>query len=247
MVGLVELLGANVTDILIRKLKNLGLERDEELQAVLLLVKGKRRVSRGEDLIRVGRSQRYLTVLLTGVACRYKMMENGRRQIFTFQYPGDFCDCHCYVLPERDDAVAALTDCLIGVILHEGIERIAELYPQVRLALWRNTMLEASIFRQRLLNAGQPALERVASLLCEQMFRLEAIGMDSAVIPLTQIKLADAAGLSVVHVNRTIQDLRELGALKKASHGIKVVHRDQLIHIAKFDGRYLDMLQVLSE
>ena len=248
MVGSVESFGAGIGNCLVRKLKNLGLNQDEQMQAFLQLVKGRRRVNHGEDIVKVGRSQRVLTVLLTGVACRYKMMENGRRQIFTFQYPGDFCDDHRYVLPERDDAVAALTDCSIGIILHEDIERIAARHPQISLALWRNTMLEASIFRERLLNVGQrPALERIASLLCEHIFRLRAIGIDSDVIPLTQIDLADAAGLSVVHVNRTIQDLRELGALSKNSHGIKVVHRDQLVRIAKFDGRYLDMRQVLSD
>jgi CRP-like cAMP-binding protein len=248
MVSSMDPFGVGIGNSLVRKLENLGLDQDEQRQAFLLLVKGKRRVSRGEDIIKVGRSQRFLTVLLTGVACRYKMVENGRRQILTFQYPGDFCDYHRYVLAERDDAVAALTDCMIGVILHEDIERIAARDPQISLALWRNTVLEASIFRERLLNARQrPALERIASLLCEHIFRLEAVGIDCDVIPLTQIDLADAAGLSVVHVNRTIQDLRELGALSKNSHGIKVVHRDKLVRIAKFDGRYLDMRQVLSD
>jgi CRP-like cAMP-binding protein len=249
MVDLLAPRGAGVANALIPKFKYLGMDRDEELQALLLLVKGEGRVSRGEDIVRVGSSPRYLTVLLTGVACRYKMMENGRRQIFTFQYPGDVCDIYRFALPELDDAVSALTDSLIGVIFLEDIERISRQYPKLGLALWRDTMLEASIFRERLLNVGQRhALPRTANLLCEQMVRLEAIGMNGAVIPLTQVDLADAAGLSVVHMNRTIQDLRELGALLKNSRTIKVVNRDRLMDIAKFDGRYLNMnmLKLLS-
>jgi hypothetical protein len=106
-----------VTDALIRKFKILGMDSDEELQALLLLVKIKGRVRRGDDLVRPRSSPGYSTVLLNGFACRYKMTENGRRQIFTFQYPGDFCDFNRYVLPESDEAVAALTDCVIGLIV----------------------------------------------------------------------------------------------------------------------------------
>ncbi len=232
---------------LARKLKNLGLDGDDEVQALLGLVKSRRRARRGEDIIKVGKSSRFLTVLLNGMACRYKMTDNGRRQIFAFHYAGDFCDHHRYAFAERDDAVAALTDCLVGVILHDDIERLSARNQRINLVLWRNTMLEESLIRERLLNVGQrSALERIARLLCEHIFRLEAIGVHDHVIPLTQIDIADAAGLSVVHVNRTIQDLRELGALSKHSHGMRVASRERLVHVARFDGRYLDMRQVMS-
>ena len=106
-----------VADALIRKFKILGMDGDKELQALLLLVKVKGRVRRGDDIVRPSISPGYSTVLLNGFACRYKMTENGRRQIFTFQYPGDFCDFNRYVLPESDEAVAALTDCVISLIV----------------------------------------------------------------------------------------------------------------------------------
>jgi CRP-like cAMP-binding protein len=238
-------LAPDEANALVRKFKNLGMDGEEELQALLGRVKVKRRVSRGEDIVRIGSAPGYSTVLLTGVACRYKMIENGRRQIFTFQYPGDFCDFHRYVLSELNDAVAAVTDCSIGVILHEDIGRITAQYPKLGLALWRDTLLEARIFRERLLNVGhRPALPRIAHLICEQMARLEAIGTVGTVIPLTQVDLADAAGLSVVHMNRTVQDLRELGILSKNRRGIEVVHREGLVDIAKFDWRYLNIPQV---
>ena len=223
-------LAPDEANALVRKFKNLGMDSEEELQALLLRVKVKRRASRGEDIVKIGSSPGYSTVLLTGVACRYKMIESGRRQIFTFQYPGDFCDFHRYVLSELNDAVAAVTDCSIGVILHEDIGRITAQYPKLGLALWRDTLLEARIFRERLLNVGhRPALPRIAHLICEQMARLEAIGITSAVIPLTQVELADAAGLSVVHLNRMVQDLRELGILSKNNRTIEVMDRDRLV------------------
>lgn len=232
----------------IRKFCHLGLEREEELQAFLLLVKAGGRIACGEDVVRVGGLSSYSTILLSGVACRYRMTENGRRQILTFQYPGDFCDVDRYLLRGPDDAVAALTDCSIGIIRHQDIERIIAQYPKFGQALWQATIKEAYILRERLLNVSQrPALARVANLLCEQIVRLEAIGANSAIIPMTQIDLADAASLSPVHMNRIIQDLRKLGILSKHGRCIEVASRERLMDIGQFDGRYLGIPDGASE
>jgi CRP-like cAMP-binding protein len=239
--ALLEPVGPDVANGLIVKLRNLGLDSDEGIRAFLSLFKCTRALGRGDDIVRMGSSQKILTVMLSGVACRYRITDNGRRQIFAFQYSGDFCDYYRYVMPQRDDPVVALTDCLVGVIPHEDFDQIIERHPQISLAFWRNTVLEARIFEERVLKGTQrPAVERIANLLCEQIFRLEAVGIVDHVIPLTQIDLADAAGLSVVHVNRTIQDLRELGALSKNSRAIGVENKDRLVQIAKFDAGYLN-------
>lgn len=231
---------------LARKLRNFAIVQDEELQALVAMFSLKRSIPRGADIITMGDSSTFSTVLLQGLACRYKIIENGRRQIFSFQYPGDFCDGHSYILLTQDTAVSALTDCSVGIIMHKDIERITAKFPNLGLALWRDTMIEASIFREW--NVGQrPALERIAHMLCEQIVRLEAIGVTGKAIPLTQVDLADAVGLSTVHMNRTIQDLRELGVLLKNSRAITVSHWDRLVEIAKFDRRYLNMWQVPSD
>jgi hypothetical protein len=109
-------------------------------------------------------------------------------------------------------------------------------------------MLEASILRKRLLNLGrQSALRRVAHLLCEQLARREAVGIISATIPLTQVDLADAVGLSIVHINRTVQELRRFGILSAMGTAIEVVNRAELVTLANFDSQYLSMPQVLSQ
>jgi len=109
------------------------------------------------------------------------------------------------------------------------------------------TMLEAAILRERLSNARKgSALQRVANLLCEQLARREAIGIATPVVPITQVDLADAAALSSVHVNRTIQTLRSINVLSQASHAIEVVDRKQLASIAGFNGHYLNMTQLVS-
>lgn len=225
--------------VLIKKLQYLGMVHDEA-QALVTMLSVKKTIRRGEDIITVGSTPNHSTVLLDGFACGYKIIENGRRQILTFRYPGDFCDIHSFFQPAPDHAVRALTECSVGFILHKDIERIIAKFPKIGLALWRYTIFEARISSEWLMNVVQrTALERIAHLLCEQIARLEAIGINSNAFPLTQVDLADAAGLSAVHMNRMIQDLRQLGVLSKNSRAMAVIRRDRLVEIAKFDGRYL--------
>jgi len=250
MTGLQKQAGPEVFRPVIRKLRILsGAESDAELEAVLKHIKVRAPASRGEDIVGPGNAAKNFTVLLDGVACSYERLTDGNRQIYAFHYPGDFCDLHQRVLPATGNevVVAALTDCSIGIIDHRDLEQLIVQHPSVGLALWRATMLEASIFRKRLLNIGrQPALQRVAHLLCEQLARREAVGINSSTIPLTQVDLADAVGLSIVHINRTVQELRRLGILSDKGRAIEVVDRAELATLASFDGQYLNMPQVLS-
>jgi CRP-like cAMP-binding protein len=243
LIGVVNLVGTLAFSSLAAKLESLGMDQDE-LDAFVQFLKLQRRIPAGADIIRAAQSTRHSTLLLSGVACSYKRLEDGTRQIYSFQYAGDFCDLHRYVLPVWNEAIAvqALADCSIATIDHADIERLLVKHPKLGLALWRTTMLEANILRERLSNARRgSAVQRVANLLCEQLVRREAIGIASPVIPVTQVDIADAAALSFVHVNRTIQALRNLNVLSKANHAIEVVDRKQLARIAGFDGRYLKM------
>jgi len=249
MTSLLRRSGRQAFGPLVRKLRSLGVDSDTELDGLLDCVKVKPHLDRGADIVTSGRSPAYSTVLLDGVACLYERLEDGGRQIYAFQYAGDFCDLHRHVLPgtNKEVAIAAVTDCSVGMIEHNDLEQLIVQYPSLGSALWRATMLEASIFRKRLLTVGrQPALQRVAHLLCEQLARREAAGIDSAAIPLTQVDLADAVGLSIVHVNRTFQELRRLNILSKEARTINVVDRERLAGLANFDGTYLNMPQLLT-
>jgi CRP-like cAMP-binding protein len=231
------------------KFERLGMSKDE-LNLLIQFLKHRARVPGGADIIHPAQSIGRSRVLLSGMACSYRRLENGAREIYSFHHPGDFCDLYRYVLPERNDAIAvqALTDCLVATIAYADIERLLAQRPRLGLLLWRATALEAGIVRERLSNARRgSAVQRVANLLCEQIARREAIGIISPHVPITQIDVADAAGLSVVHVNRTIQALRSLNVLSKASHTIEVTDKERLARIAEFDGRYLNMPQVLSK
>lgn len=250
MVGSVKPPGAGELDALVLKFRSLELGSEADLQAALNLVKVKDAVRSGENIVDTGSPPRELTVLLAGVACLHSMFEDGSRQIYAFQYPGDFCDLHRYVLPEMEQTVKvmALTDCAIGTICHDDMDEMLSQHPKLGLAFWRSSMLEARIFRERLLNISRrAALPRVANIICEQLARLEAINIKSAVIPITQVDLADAGGLSVVHVNRIVQDLRKLGALSNKTRTIEVASRDRLAHLANLDRRDVKLPDLLSD
>lgn len=177
-------------------------------------------------------------MLVKGVACLSTQSENGGRQIHAFYYSGDFLGLHHFLFPGSPDAceVQALTICSIRTIDRDAVEHEIQRQPGVGRVLWQAAIKEASIWRQHLIVRRRPALQRVAHLLCEQLARLES---DEGVVPLSQVDVADAAGLSAVHTNRVLQELRELGMLSK-QRLIEVVTREALEELAGFDARYLD-------
>src|SRR5262249_31689488 len=250
MAGLMKPADAGGLQPLLRKLNSLGFHDEDELRCLLDSVSLQRSTPQGEDIVGAGDAPRRLTVLLAGVACLYQTMESGERQIYAFYYPGDFCDLNRYVWSKRaaETAVRALTDCSIGTIEYRDLDEAIERHRKVARAVWLATMLEASILREGLTNVTQrPALQRVSHLLCEQLHRRRAIGIDSGVVPLTQIELADAAGLSVIDINRVVQDLRKLGVISASGATIEVVNWERLAEIANFDNRYLTMPATLSK
>jgi CRP-like cAMP-binding protein len=250
MTGLAGPSGVHAVHPVIWKLRSLGLQGEAEAQALLALIKRQVDVSRGQEIIAASTSPTHLTVLLEGIACLYEKLEGGGRQIHAFQLPGDFCDLGREVLPEPSGtvAVAALTDCTVGTIRHSELDRTLEQHSELGLALWRATMLEASISREWLHNVSRgPALQQVAHLLCELLARFEVIGIHGGVIPIGQIDLADATGLSAVQINRILQNLRKSGVLSDNARAIEVSDRKSLVHIAGFDGSYLEIAALLAQ
>jgi CRP-like cAMP-binding protein len=225
-----------------RKLKSLGAQA-EDLHVLLQAVKCRVSVAAHDTFIHEGDDRGQVKVLLSGTTCCFSRNEDGDRSILSFQHAGDFCNLHRYVLPDTQTAIGvqALTDCTVGIIEFRDMDRLLS-HPRLASAFWRTSMLEAAFYRQRLSSTGRgTALERVAHLLCEQLARREVIGIYAKRLPFSQIDVADAVALSVVHVNRTIQTLRSLNVLSKARLAIEVVDRKQLEKIAGFDQRYLDM------
>ena len=226
------------------------MDSDLEIEAFLGRINARPGIDQTEDIVVPGRALRHATVLIAGVACLYERLPNGSRQIFSFQYPGDFCDLNRHVLPETNGevAVAAITHCSVGTIGHSDLDQLVKQYPELGTVLWRASMLEASILRQRMLSVSrQPALQRVAYLLCEHLARQEGVGISSTLIPQSQWDLADAAGLSNVHVSRVFKELQRLELISKEGRLMKVRHREGLASLAGFDGAYLNMPKLCAD
>ncbi|WP_375393897.1 Crp/Fnr family transcriptional regulator [uncultured Sphingomonas sp.] len=195
------------------------------------------------DLILEGDLPGPVFVVLSGWACRYKILPGGSRQIISFLMPGDFCDMHVAVLAEMDHSIATLTGAQVVTIAGSKMEALPDERPDLVRAFWWTQLVDEGVLRATIVSMGRrTSLERVAHLLCELCFRMRNIGIatdKSFVMPFTQIVLADAVGLTPVHVNRVVRKLRSLGALDLGVGTLIVADIMLLAQIAGFDDNYL--------
>jgi CRP-like cAMP-binding protein len=197
------------------------------------------------DITREGDQPRDVHLILSGWACRYKQLEDGRRQIVSFFLPGDMCDINVFILKEMDHSIGTITAVTIADLSREFFEAISAGYPRVATALWWETLVNAAIQREWTMNLGQrTALERMAHLFCEIFFRLRLAGQahgGSCEFPLTQADLADATGLSKVHVNRTLQELRAAQLVILKGKILSIPSLERLMNAGLFNANYLHM------
>jgi CRP-like cAMP-binding protein len=230
---------------LIRKLRQefqlAALEEDS------LLGLNMRVVDHGADkeLIREGDRPTECNLLLQGSVCRYNELTDGKRQIVAFHFPGDIFDAQSLLLQRMDHTVSTLTPCRIGVIAHAALLKLFEEQPRIGLAIWKDTLVDASIYRQWVTNVGRrDALARTAHLVCEVYVRLLAVGLarESTVDwPITQAELADALGMSHVHVNRVLQELRKAELITIERQKLTIHDWKQLKAAGDFDATYLHL------
>lgn len=198
-------------------------------------------------ILRQGDRPTQCAVLQAGLACRWKMNRDGVRQIVTIHYPGDLLDLQHFLLDRADHHISALTPCNLGWVSYDDLRQTVDARPAIGRALWRDTLIEASIGREWLLNIGRrDSLQRIAHLLTEMSVRMAAAGITTFRSPselLTQEDLADACGLTPVHVNRTVQKLRAVAALPERGATMTKDHIQRLKEYAGFDGSYLHHLQ----
>ena len=217
---------------------------NERMAAERLIQANVRSFPSRRDMVREGEPARAAFVILNGWACLYKSLPDGRRQIITFLLPGDVWDISILSLPVMDHSVAAITALEAAQLGTMELERMIQL-PGVGRALLRQSLVLASIQREWTLNVGQrSAYERLASLMCEMFCRLRAAGLadgDGCPFPLTQTDLADACGLTPVHVNRMIQQLRGEGLIRLNGKRLIVPDLERLADAAAFDPDYLHL------
>jgi CRP-like cAMP-binding protein len=195
------------------------------------------------DIIREGDTPRHVKLIIDGWALRYKMLPDGRRQIVSFLLPGDLCDLNVSLLDEIDHSIGALTPVTYAEMPHDLIETMCDHRPVVSRALWLESLVVAAIQREWTVSLGQrTARERIAHLFCEIFERLDTVDLtegDRCEMPLTQIDLGEATGMTAVHVNRTLQDLRRDGLIVLNNRILTIPDREALAQVAMFNPSYL--------
>jgi CRP-like cAMP-binding protein len=180
---------------------------------------------------------------LEGFTCRYKFTDKGKRQIFSFHTPGDIPDLQSLHLKTMDHALATLTPCKLAFIQHEHLRELFRQHPRLADVCWRDTLIDAAIFREWMLGIGRrSAKTRIAHLFCEMAMRLRAVGLqkrNQVPLPVTQSEVGDALGLSTVHVNRTLQELRGENLLEWENGVLTVLDWEGLTLAGEFDPTYL--------
>lgn len=217
----------------------------EDRAAISRLSKTTRVVPPRRDLIREGETPKFVHLMTDGWACRYKTLPDGRRQIVAFFVPGDFCDLNVYVLKEMDHSIGAITRLCVADITREDMDTLTERHPRITQGLWWEALVNSAIQREWTLNVGQrTAYERIAHLLVELFLRLRTVGLtqgDGCDFPLTQNDLADATGLTAVHVNRTLQELRRDGLIVLERKRLTIPDLKKLMAASMFNSNYLHL------
>lgn len=229
----------------IRKLQHGAHLSPEDAHALESLARSVQRTEPRQDIFEQGDRPRHLTLVLEGWGCRYKLLENGRRQIIGFFLPGDLCEPFGTLPRFMDHAIGALTPLTFARVRPEEVKAAAQASPRIEEALWWDALTASAIQHERVVSLGRrQAVERLGHLLCELQLRLQVVGRGDKTgfdLPLTQADLADALGLSTVHINRSLQTLRSAGLI--ASRGRRLVIHDlaALWHISLFDPAYLHL------
>ncbi|TXN77385.1 Crp/Fnr family transcriptional regulator [Methylobacterium sp. WL8] len=231
--------------LLVRRLERIGQLSDAERQAVENLPAKVQTLRPRQDIVREGDKPEHSCLIVEGWAFRYKLLGGGRRQILSFHVPGDVPDLHSLHIDTMDHGLAALTQATIAFIPHECLFEVTKRFPGLAGILWRETLIDAAIFRQWITGMGQrDAFGRMAHLLCELYCKLEAIGLapeQRCNLPITQIELGDALGLSSVHTNRVLQELRAQGLVTFRSKAFSITSWDGLVRAAEFNPAYLQL------
>jgi CRP-like cAMP-binding protein len=230
---------------LIRKLERYHTLDAAERQAIERLPITIKNTRRGQDIIREGDNCDFSCMIMEGFAFRYSMVESGKRQIMAFCLPGDIPDLQSMALDRMDHSLGTLRPCKVAEIPHKAIRELFEGQPRLAEVLWRETLIDAAAFRKWLMSVGRrSAMACVAHIVCEFFTRMRAIGRSNGLtcqFPMSQTDLADAAALSLVHVNRSLRELRGL-RMASISHNLLTIQDwERLKQLAEFDPSYLQL------
>ena len=199
----------------------------------------------GQDIVKEGARPKASSLVVSGLAARYKVLAGGGRQFTALHVPGDFVDLQSLLLKKMDHAVVALTPMRVARVAHATLRQVTDDFPHLARLLWLTTLVDGAIHREWILSMGRrQAPARLAHLVCELFTRLQAVGkVDgmSFALPLTQAQMGDVLGVSSVHMNRTLQELRRDGMIKWQGPIVTIKDWQRLKSFAEFDAGYLSL------
>jgi CRP-like cAMP-binding protein len=229
----------------VRKLESVFRLSDEERSALQNLPMQVTDIRADQDIVREGDRPSRSFVVLEGFACAFKMTSKGKRQIMAFFIEGDMPDLQSLHLSTMDHSIGTITPCKVGFVAHEVLRVLCRQFPRINDGFWRNTLIDSAIFREWMTSIGRrPAYNRIAHLICEMLVKMRAVGLadDHTIeLPINQGEIADALGLSNVHVNRVLTELRGDGLLEIKGRRIKALDWDKLKAAGDFDPGYLHL------
>ena len=215
----------------------------EEEQAIRGLVAQVVDIAADRTFIRHGDVLNQSTLLLEGWMARAKDLPSGQRQLSEIHIAGDFADLHSFTLKRLDHDIITLTPCRLGLVPHERLKELTQRWPHLARVYWFSTNMDAAIHREWTLSLGRrTALARMAHLFSEMNVRLGMVELaenDSYDFPLTQIELGECLGLTSVHINRTLQELRRMGLIELENRRVSILDLPGLHGVADFDPTYL--------
>lgn len=231
------------TEALIAKLRRRDDVSPAEASILEAVLDPPRRHPAGEIIIRPGHRPTRSTLLVAGWVARFSVLRDGRRSITQLGIAGDFVDLHSLLMKQMDHGVLALTDCITAAAPHARLIDLSKTNAHLTRLLWLDTVIDGAIHREWLHRMGaQNALGRTAHILCEMDARLATIGLsgpDGFEFPLTQNELADCLGLSAVHANRILMELRRLDLISWSTGWVRIIDPEGLVRLAEFDPTYL--------
>jgi len=232
---------------LLTKLESVARLGAEEREAVETLCSDIRVLGARRNIIREGDRPDHIHLVLEGWAARYKLLPDGARQITAFLIPGDFCDLHVTILREMDHSIATLTRARVAFIARGRIETVTEEHPRLARAFWWATLVDEAVLRAWIVNTGRrDAAEAIGHLMCELYVRMRNVDLardHRFELPLTQEEIADALGLTPVHVNRVLQRMRSDGLISFKA-GLLTIHDYKRLEGASgFNPNYLHIAE----
>ena len=220
---------------------------DEDKVALLALPFTVRHLKPGYHVVWDGDKPQYCCLLIHGFAYRHKIVRDGKKQIFSLHMDGDLIDLQNSLLGRADHNVETLTDCDIAMIPIDAIRKIAFDRPAIGMAMWYDTLVEGSIFREWIANIGRrTARARIAHLICEFAMRLKAAQLgapDGFTVPMSQEWISDAVSLTSIHVNRVLKSLQADGLIHRSRRWIEIRDWDGLAEVGDFNPAYLHLDQ----